>query len=133
MAIVKASYTKQARTAKASIRYIAHRPTQDGRRANRILYGIDGAMGRWQAYSIIDEAEQGSYFYRLVISPDPNAEDSQKDLFLRAITEQTMQQLADRLGTPIAWIAAEHSDHAPHRHTHAVAVVPCKLNVQDFQ
>lgn len=133
MAIVKATYTKQAHTAKASIRYIAHRPTLDGKRGNRILYGIDGALGRWQAYSLIDQAEQGSIYYRFVISPDPKAEDSQKDLFLRAITEQTMQHLADRLGVQISWVAAEHADHAPHRHTHVVAVVPCKLNVQDFQ
>ena len=133
MAIIKATYTKQARAAKASIRYIAHRPGKDGARANRVLYGTDGAMGRWQAYSLIDQAERGSSFYRFVISPDPKGEDSQKDLFLRAITEQTMQNLADRLGTAISWVAADHADHAPHRHTHIVAVVPCKLNVQDFQ
>ncbi len=133
MAIVKASYTKQAHAAKASIRYIEHRPGKDGARTTRVLYGIDGAMGRWQAYSFIDKAEKGSSFYRFVISPDPKAEDSRKDLFLRDITEKTMQSLAERLGTHISWVAAEHADHAPHRHTHIVAVVPTKLTVQDFQ
>ena len=133
MAIVKASYTKQAGAAKASIRYIAHRPTHEGKRANRVLYGLDGAMGRWQAYSLIDQAEKGSSFYRFVISPDPMREDSQKDVFLREVTEKTMQHLADRLGIPIAWVAADHTDHAPHRHSHIVAVVPYKLAVQDFQ
>ncbi len=26
-----------------------------------------------------------------------------------------------------------HDDHAPHRHVHIVALVPGRLNVQDFQ
>ncbi len=41
--------------------------------------------------------------------------------------------LAERLQTRISWVAAEHNDHAPHRHIHIVAIVPEKLNVQDFQ
>jgi len=78
MAIVKATYTKKANGAKASIRYIEHRPGKDGAKAARALFGIDGAMGRWQAYHMIDEAEKGNIFYRFVISPDPKGEDSEK-------------------------------------------------------
>jgi hypothetical protein len=44
-----------------------------------------------------------------------------------------MQQLSQRLKKQIAWIAAEHNDHAPHRHVHVVAAVPRRLRVQDFQ
>ncbi len=132
MAIVKATYTRKGSGAKASIRYIAHRPGKDGQKAHRILFGIDGPLGRWQAYQMIDEAEAGSYFFRFVISPDPKGEDTEKDLFLREVTEQTMNALEERLHTAVSWVGAIHDDHAPHRHVHVVAVVPERLNVQDF-
>jgi len=133
MAIVKATYTKQSAGAKASIRYIEHRPGKDGEKITRTLFGWDGAMGRVQAYRMIDTAEKGSIFFRFVISPDPTREDRAKDLHLREITEQTMHTLEERLHKQIAWVAAEHNDHAPHRHVHIVAVVPGRLQVQDFQ
>src|SRR2546423_8940016 len=133
MAIVKATYTKSSAGAKASIRYIAHRPGKDGATITRNLFGIDGLMGRWQAYQMIDEAEKGSVFFRFVISPDPQGEDTDKDLFLREITEKTMLSLEDRLHKPLQWVAAEHNDHAPHRHIHVVAVLPGRLFPQDFQ
>jgi hypothetical protein len=133
MAIVKATYTKSSRGAKASIRYIEHRPGKDNAKMNRILFGMDGAMGRWQAYQMIDEAERGSLFFRFVISPDPKHEDTERDLFLREITEKTMLSLEDRIHRDVHWVAAIHDDHAPHRHVHVVAVVPGRLHVQDFQ
>ncbi len=133
MAIVKATYTKSGAGAKASIRYIEHRPGKDGAKTTRSLFGTDGLLGRWQAYSMVDGAEKGSVFFRFVISPDPKQEDSGKDLFLREITEKTMQSLEDRLHKQISWVAAEHNDHAPHRHVHVVAVVLGRLQVQDFQ
>ena len=95
MAIVKATYTKKQAGAKASIRYIEHRPGKDGAHANRPLFNNDGALGRVQAYTMIDSAAKGSFFFRFVISPDPKAEDSQRDLHLREITEKTMQALTE--------------------------------------
>src|SRR6266446_1838434 len=133
MAIVKATYTKQRNGAKASIRYMEHRPGKDNEKITRTLFGSDGLMGRWQAYRMIDEAEKGSLFFRFVISPDPKSEDREKDLQLREITEQTMQILEERLKQQVQWVAAAHDDHAPHRHVHIVAVVAGRLNVQDFQ
>jgi len=133
MAIVKASYTKSSGGAKASIRYIAHRPGKDNEKTTRTLFGSDGLMGRYEAYRMVDEAEKGSLFYRIVISPDPQQEDTDKDLFLRDITEQTMQSLEDHFQKHLQWVAATHDDHAPHRHVHVVAVVPGRLQVQDFQ
>src|SRR5690242_14340230 len=97
MAIVKATYTKSRAGAKASIRYIEHRPGKDGEKLTRTLFNTDGRMGRWQAYRMIEEAGKGSYFFRFVISPDPKAEDSDKELHLRQITEQTMLTLEERL------------------------------------
>ena len=85
------------------------------------------------AFLFRDEAKPGNYFYRFVLSPDPKAEDTAKDLLLRNITEQTMLSLEQQLQQQIAWVAAVHADHAPHRHMHVVAVVPGRLQVQDFQ
>src|SRR5436305_8102141 len=133
MAIVKATYTKSSGGAKASIRYIEHRPGKDNAKINRTLFGIDGAMGRWQAYRMIDAAEKGSVFFRFVISPDPKQEDTKQDLRLREVTEQTMSALEDRMHKQVSWVAAVHADHAPHRHVHVLAVVAGRLNAQDFE
>jgi hypothetical protein len=97
-----------------------------------VLFGWDGIMGRHDAYRIIDEAAKGSWFYRIVISPDPQSEDSKQDLHLRAITEHTMQTLEDRLQKPIAWVGAIHADHTNIRHVHLVAVVSRKLDKEDL-
>src|SRR5436305_13555123 len=133
MAIVKATYTKSSGGAKASIRYMQHRPGAEGDKTTRNLFGSDGLMGRWEAYRMIGEAEKGSFFFRFVISPDPQKEDSERDLFLREITEKTMLSLEDRVQQPLSWLAVEHTDHAPHRHIHVLAIVPGRLQVQHFQ
>src|SRR5436305_12242485 len=103
MAIVKATYTKSRRGAKASIRYIEHRPGKDGEKITRTLFGSDGGMGRWQAYQMIDESQKGSLFFRFVISPDPKGEDTDKDLFLREITEKTMLRLEEHIQRAVSW------------------------------
>jgi hypothetical protein len=133
MAIVKASYTRKGRRAKASVRYIENRPGRDGAKFHRTLFNADGKMARGEAYTMIDQADTNSYFFRLVISPDPKIEDSDKTLRLRELTEQTIASLEDRFQQPLQWVAAVHADHASHRHIHAIAIVPERLNVQDFQ
>jgi hypothetical protein len=109
-----------------------HRPGKDGRRLTRELVGFDGAMELNQAYEMIDEAGQGSVFYRLVISPDPRTEDRERDLHLMEIIEKTMLYLEDRFQTQIQFAAAEHDDHSRNRHTHILAILPGKLNVADL-
>jgi hypothetical protein len=37
------------------------------------------------------------------------------------------------LQQPLQWVAAVHADHTDNRHIHAIAIVPERLNVQDFQ
>ena len=133
MAIVKANYTKKSKHAKASIRYIENRPGKEGKKTTRTLFNSDGGMGRHQAYSMIDEAPKGTVFFRLVISPDPEKEDTEKDLHLAEITEQTMYHLEERLKKDVPYAAVEHNDHAPHRHVHVIACVKGRLNTQDFQ
>jgi hypothetical protein len=133
MAIVKATYTKKRDGAKASVRYIAHRPDRHGRRGNRVLFGSDGILTRSDAYTMIDEAEPGTIFFRFAISPDPRWEDTYHDLHMRDITEATMQQLEQQIGKPALYVAAIHADHAPHRHVHVVVCVSGRLNPRDFQ
>jgi hypothetical protein len=133
MGIVKATYTRKVGTAKASVRYIEHRPGRDGTKIVRTLFNADGKMERGDAYTMIDQAANGSYFFRLVISPDPQREDSDKNLMLRELTEKTITSLEDRFQHPLQWVAAIHADHAEHRHIHAIAIVPKRLTVQDFQ
>ena len=85
-----------------------------------------------QAYEMIDEAGQGSVFYRLIISPDPKTEDAERDLHLREIIEKTMLYLEDRFQKGEQFVAAEHDDHSPNRHAHILAVLPGRLSTQDL-
>lgn len=133
MAILKANYAKNASGAKASIRYIEHRPGKDGEKITRTLFGIDGQMERREAYQLIDEAKEGDSIYRFVINPDPKKEDTERDLFLREITEKTMFTLEDRVKSHVQWVAAIHDDHTPLRHVHVIALVPRRLQVPDLQ
>ena len=72
-----------------------------------------------QSYEMIDEAGQGSLFYRLVISPDPRTEDAERDLHLREIIEKAMLYLEDRFQKAVPFVAAEHDDHSPNSaHAH---------------
>jgi hypothetical protein len=137
MAVVTANYVKKGEAerarAKATIRYIQHRPGKDHEKTVRNLFGIDGPMGRWQAYRMVDEAEKGRYFYRFVINPDPVNEDRERDLPLREIIEYTMQTLEARTKKPVQWVAAVHDDHTDKRHIHALAVVKGRLKREDLQ
>lgn len=138
MAIVKANYVKRGEgekdRVKATVRYIQHRAGRDEQTITRTLYGRWGELDRKEAYRIIDEAPKGSFFYRFIISPDPKREDRNHDLDMRDITQQTIQALEDLIdrNEPIDWIAATHQDHAPHLHTHVIAVVPKRLYQADL-
>lgn len=133
MAVIKANYTKSAGNVKVSIRYIQHRAGKDGQRLTRTLFGMDGKLDRKQAYMMISGAKRNTRFYRLILSPDPNREDSLKDLSLRELTEKTMRHLGKLLHQKIPFIAAIHDDHAPHRHIHVIALVPKTLDKKAFQ
>src|SRR6266487_3645951 len=102
MAIFKMNFTRSVGAAKANIKYIQHRSGKDNTRISRTLFGVDGAMGRYEAYRMIDEAERGSSFFRITISPDPKTEDTKRDLFLRDVTEHTMQAFTERIYTQIS-------------------------------
>ncbi len=133
MAIIKASYTRSGGGAKASIRYIQNRPGKDGAKTQRSLFSDEGKLDRKDAYAMIDQAAKGSYFFRLVISPDPHHEDSDTQLTLRELAEQALRSLEGRFQQPVQWVATIHADHTENRHIHAIAVVPKRLQVLDFQ
>ena len=132
MAIVKATYTRSRGGAKASVRYIQRRPGKDREPITRTLFGRDGVIGRLEAYSLIDGAKDGSFFYRFVVSPDPAIEDTKRDVDMQQLTYKTMQTLDKRLQTTLLWVAALHEEHAPHRHVHIIAAIPRRLTVKDF-
>jgi hypothetical protein len=53
---------------------------------------------------MIDEAGKRDILFRIVISPDPNKEDQNRDLNMREITEQTMlkiEEIRDNMETQI--------------------------------
>jgi hypothetical protein len=128
MAIVKASYSSSPTAAKATIRYITHRPDRDGQRQSRQLFDEQGATGRLQAYAMIDGAGAGDRFYHFKISPDPRREDSAQDLHLRSITEETIHAIAEQTTAPVDWVAVIHADHTAIRHVHCLAIVHGRLD-----
>ena len=138
MAVIKANYVKRGKgdrgRAKATIRYITHRPGRDGEKLTRQLFGYDGALTKEQAYRMIDDAGRGTLFYRIVLSPAPKREDRFRDLNLSEITIHTMLALEERLGKQIQFVAAIHDDHSPHRHVHTLVLVQgARLTREDFQ
>jgi hypothetical protein len=133
MAIVEAKFYKTKARMKAAVRYIEHRTGRNGQKVTRELFSTDGTMDRQQAYRMIDEAEKGTVFFRFIISPHPTTEDTKKDLHLAELTRQTMLTLEEHLKKEVPYIAAEHDDHAPHRHIHVLALVHGRLNVPDLQ
>src|SRR2546430_13562590 len=128
MAIVKARYTTKPLAAKATLRYITHRPDRAGQRQSRQLFDSLGSTGRRQGYGLLDQAKPLDRLYHLVISPDPATEDRRRDLHLRLLTEETLRSLSQHTGQVIRWVGVVHADHAPHRHIHVVAIVPTRLD-----
>jgi hypothetical protein len=137
VAIVKANYVKRGKgckaRAKATIRYITHRRDRDNNKVTRVITGFDGELTKEQAYRMIDEAKRGTIFYRLVISPDPRREDKYKDLSLSDMTLSAIYKLEERLGREVQFVATEHNDHSPHRHTHLLVLVILKRSARRQQ
>jgi len=84
MAVVKTHYERRGKKgnarAKDNVRYIQHRPGRDKVAVTRPLFTSDGPMTRQEAYQFIDEAPKGTKFFTIIINPDPEKEDTHKDL-----------------------------------------------------
>jgi hypothetical protein len=134
MAIVRVtSYTRKIAAAKATIRYNQHRAGKDGQKISRELFGYDGTMERIAAYEMIDAAEKGTVFFRFVISPSQETEDTTKDLELRGLTAQTMLALQEHVQQRVPFAAAIHDDHTDNRHVHLVACLTSRLGPAHFK
>jgi hypothetical protein len=135
-AVVKARYGRGAKSvdaAKAHVRYMAHRPDEWGNRQYRELWGAeDRKLDKAAAYEDLDRAGgDGSYLYRLVLSPDPRTQDADQALDLHAWSESVMDEVeAEHPG--VRWFAVEHEDKE-HRHVHVVALMRDRLDVDDFR
>jgi hypothetical protein len=142
MAVVKTNYDRRGKVgnakAKDTVRYIQHRPDKDKERVMRPLFTSDGPMTRLEAYQFIDEAPKGTKFFTIIISPDPEKEDTHKDLDMRALTITTMQTIEEiitsqGITTPVIWVAAVHDDHTDKNHVHALAALQGRLDKPDLQ
>src|SRR3954464_3676424 len=122
MIVKVTSYTKIRRAAKATIRYIMHRPNERGERVTRGLFGSDGPMERYHGYWTIDDAPKGSIFYRVAFSPDPVKEDANKDLDLEWMTLVAMRYMKEKLGKDAQFVAAIHDDQTEIRHVNALSL-----------
>src|SRR4051794_22850968 len=120
MIVKVTSYTRIKKAAKATVRYIMHRPNDQGKRVTRALFGADGPMEKYHAYWMIDGMRRGSVFYRVAISPDPRKEDTNKGLDLWGMTQVAMQYLKDTLGKDIQFLATVHDDQTNIRHVNAI-------------
>ena len=134
MAIFRAtSYTRKQAAARASIKYIENRPGKDNAKTRRTLFSAEGQLTRLDAYSMMEKSAKGSVFFRFVLSPDSQKEDTNRDLYLREATESAIQTLSMRINTPISYVAAIHDDHTDKRHVHIIASVKGRLSIPDFQ
>jgi hypothetical protein len=133
-AVVKASYGRgkpAVGAAKAHVAYLVHRPDAWGNRQYRDLLGsLD--VDKQAAYEAVDRAgADGSYVYRVVLSPDPREQDADKTLDLRTWGEAVMAK-AEAEHPGLRWFAVEHQD-PDHRHVHVVALTNERLDVDDFR
>jgi hypothetical protein len=133
MAIVKATYTKLHKAIKASVAYYTTRPTRAGTRGQRILFGKDGRLSKKDVETMLRRMPKGTYFYRIVLSPDPKSEDRDRMLSLESLTRRALSAFAQKKRRDLLDYAAVcHTDHTPHRHVHVVACFEKKLTRSDL-
>jgi hypothetical protein len=132
---VVTSQTKNPKAAKASIRYMTHRRDQEEETITRTLYARYGISDKYSAYRAIDNAPDGTTFYRLVLNFDPLREDTFKNLDLRRITEKTMRKLARRFNNQkVQWFAAIHEKQqgTALRHVHILTLINGRFTPRDL-
>ncbi len=122
----------QIQQIKANLRYITHRPTLEGERGARQLFGWDGDTNKNQGYQIIDTASKGTRFWRFKISPDPKTENPEKKIDLRKLTMRVMVELRERKGN-VEFLAVIHNDHSGIPHVHAIVIFKERLGVKDLK
>src|SRR3954447_21163523 len=132
MAVVKASYTRNKQAIKASVRYYTHRPTIEGIRGTRELFGKERLLTKKEVYAWVNRQRPGTYFYRLVLSHDPKLEDTGRDLPLQNLTRKALTKFALRRADLTGFAAVCHTDHSAVRHVHVIAAFSRKLSKADL-
>jgi hypothetical protein len=127
MGVVKLNFIPRGKTAKAqaleTLGYNGTRPGKDAEEIDRKLFGHGGEYTSDQALQMIDEAPANTYFFRMIVSPDPNSENKDRNLDLRLITTQLVEWLEGRLNREIPFVGAEHNDHTDIPHIHSIALI----------
>jgi len=97
-----------------TLRYMQMRPLgEDERPEDRRFFGAAREGGSWETARavIMDHATDRVAFHRLILSPGQDVAD------LREWTRMVMEELADRLGQELHWVAVVHRNTAhPHAH-----------------
>jgi hypothetical protein len=132
MAVVRVNYIRTGQKgenvrekAQGTLDYIGHRVGPNKEKMARQLFGPGGPLTEEQAVRRIEGAPKGTRFWRMMISPDPQTEDPQKDLDLWAIAKRTCAELEKRFQRPIDFIAAEH-EHTDKKHIHSIVLLQWK-------
>jgi hypothetical protein len=128
MAVVRVNYIRNGANvrgrARETLGYIEQRPDKNNEKMQRTLFSWGGELSEEQAFAIIDTAPKGTRFWRIIISPDPQTEDTKKDLNLRQITKDTVSYLEKRFKRDVVFVAAEHAaDHTDKKHIHSIVLL----------
>ncbi|MFL5253057.1 MAG: hypothetical protein ACJ8AI_09200 [Rhodopila sp.] len=134
-------HNKAARkAAKATLGYNETRKGKDGEDIERKLFGNTGPLIKEQAEWLIEHASKNTYFFRWILSPDPNGENGEKDLDLWQLARDGVAWLEERLKRQggIQLIGAEHNDHTGIPHIHAILLIERRgreliLNKKDIE
>jgi hypothetical protein len=141
MAVVITHFKRRGKVgnawAKENVKYIQFRRGKDDERVMRPLFTDDGPMTRLEGYQFIDESPKGTKFFTVIINPDPEKEDTHKDLDMRPIAVTAMRTIAEimheqGITTPVIWVAAIHDDHTDKNHVHALAALQGRLDTPDL-
>jgi hypothetical protein len=132
MAVVKIKYVRKRSQIKAHLRYITHRKGAREGKITRPLFNAEGACDKPSAYRLIEAAPRGTVFFKIILSPDPQREDTRKDLDLWELTCKTLTQVNVLLSRDVPFVATVHADHTPLRHVHGFFLINGRLTKAEF-
>src|SRR4051794_3376885 len=128
MAFIGTSFIKPGKFAKAkaraAVQYNGTRPGKAKEAIIRTLFGHDGTLTQEQVQKLIDEAPKNTYFWNLIVSPDPNGEENaNRKLNLQQLTKDLVKFLEQRLNRPLEFVGTVQNDHTDIPHVHALVLI----------
>ncbi|WP_293914838.1 hypothetical protein [Deinococcus sp.] len=133
-AVVKASYTRSGGEAKASVRYMQYRHSEQAERHARPLFGAHGELSRQEVYAQLDQAARSAektYFYRLTLNPGEHHADLSEDE-RRAWATEVMTRLETHGVQVRSWAGVSHTDQGQHDHVHLLAATSRTLQKDEL-